>query len=153
MANSIAKLAILLTADATGVKKGFAQAEQSVQSLTSTVSSIAASIAALVGGASAISWGVQLAAEAETAKVGFEVMLGSAEKAAKMFKEIKQFAAETPFESAELVKSARSLKSTAKPACRGDCSKRTSTSFKGEAFRLSLPWLSTSVLPRLPFVG
>lgn len=109
MANSIAKLAILLTADATGVKKGFAQAEQSVQSLTSTVASIAASIAALAGGTAAISWGVQLAAEAETAKVGFEVMLGSAEKAADMLGNIKKFASATPFGAADLRDAAKTM--------------------------------------------
>jgi tape measure domain-containing protein len=109
VANSIAKLAILLTADATGVKKGFAQAEQSVQSLTSTVATIAASIAGLVGGASAVSWGVQLAAEAETAKVGFEVMLGSAEKAADMLSNIKNFAASTPFGGADLRDAAKTM--------------------------------------------
>lgn len=109
MANSIAKLAILLTADATGVKKVFAQAEQSVQSLSSTVMSIGAQLAALIGGASTITWGVQLAAEAETATVGFEVMLGSAEKAAAMLGNIKKFAAATPFGGADLRDAAKTM--------------------------------------------
>lgn len=109
MANSIAKLAILLTTDASGVSKGFAQAEQSVQSFSGQIASIASQLAVLAGGSAAISWGVKLAAEAETAKVGFEVMLGSADKAAKMLDDIKKFAASTPFGGADLRDAAKTM--------------------------------------------
>lgn len=49
---------------------------------------------------------VLLAADLEQTTVGFEVMLGSAEKANKMIKEIRQMAKITPFESVDLFKSA-----------------------------------------------
>jgi tape measure domain-containing protein len=109
MANSIAKLAILLTTDASGVSKGFAQAKVQVQDFSGQIASIAGQLAALAGGTAAISWGVKLAAEAETAKVGFEVMLGSAEKAAKMLGDIKAFAAATPFGGADLRDAAKTM--------------------------------------------
>jgi hypothetical protein len=109
MSNSIAKLAILLTADASGVSRGVAQAQQSIQGLGSQIATFAASIGALAGAGAAISWGVKLAAEAETAKAGFEVMLGSGEKAAAMLKDIKQFAAATPFGGADLRDAAKTM--------------------------------------------
>ena len=109
MANSIAKLAILLTADATGVSKGVAQAQQSIQGFGSQIASFAASIGALAGAGAAVSWGVKLAAEAQTATVAFEVMLGSGEKAAGMLADIKKFAAATPFGGADLRDAAKTM--------------------------------------------
>lgn len=109
MANSIAKLAILLTADASGVGRVFAQAQGQVKNFSNQISGIAAQLGALAGGTAAVGWGVQLAAEAETAKVGFEVMLGSADKAAKMLDDIKKFAASTPFGGADLRDAAKTM--------------------------------------------
>lgn len=45
-----------------------------------------------------------------TAKIGFTTMLGSAEAADKMLKEIQQFAATTPFEFPDLVQAAQKMK-------------------------------------------
>jgi len=48
-------------------------------------------------------------ADYEQAKVSFEVMLGSAEKAGALLKQIADFAAETPFEMPELIDNAKKL--------------------------------------------
>jgi len=56
-------------------------------------------------GASAIS----LAGNLEQTKVGFEVMLGSAEQANKMIGEIRSFAKVTPFETKDLAKAAETM--------------------------------------------
>lgn len=106
MANSIAKLAILLTADAKGIIAPFQRAGQAVQQLSGQVTGL---IGGGVGAAGFVGWGVKLAAEAETAAAGFEAMLGSADKAATMLKEIKKFAASTPFGGADLQDAAKTM--------------------------------------------
>ncbi|NBW11866.1 MAG: hypothetical protein EBR82_27920 [Caulobacteraceae bacterium] len=57
-----------------------------------------------------IAFGAQLAMEAEKAKVGFEVMLKSSDKAAKMMKDIEAFALATPFNEQGLTNNIRLLK-------------------------------------------
>lgn len=112
MANSIAKLAILLTTDASGVGKGFAQAKASVQQFGASLSSMAAQLGLITGAAGAagfVGWGVKLAADAEQAEVGFRVMLGSAEKAKTLLSEIKQFALSSPFGESGLQFGAKQL--------------------------------------------
>lgn len=52
---------------------------------------------------------LKLAADAETAKVKFEVLLGSADKAVKMVAEIDQFAAKTPFGKLEIADATQKL--------------------------------------------
>jgi hypothetical protein len=52
---------------------------------------------------------VNMAAEAEQTHLAFEVMLKSGEKAADMLRDIRKFAAETPFNNAELTDSSRKL--------------------------------------------
>lgn len=52
---------------------------------------------------------VNLAAELEQTSLAFEVMLGSADRAAKMLGEIRKFASETPFNTKELTDSSRKL--------------------------------------------
>jgi tape measure domain-containing protein len=52
---------------------------------------------------------MSLAAETEALATSFEVLLGSGQAAAKMIQDINKFAAETPFEQAELGKAAKQL--------------------------------------------
>src|SRR5687768_6342713 len=52
---------------------------------------------------------VKLAADAEQARVAFTTMLGSAEKANALQDQINQFAASTPFQTAELIAASKSL--------------------------------------------
>lgn len=72
-------------------------------------------VQAALGGVVAIAaglatkFGFGIAADAETAQVAFETLLGSADNAKKMMAELTQFAAETPFEMPELRDAAKSL--------------------------------------------
>jgi hypothetical protein len=65
-------------------------------------------VVALAGGL-AIKFGIGLAAEAETARVSFETMLGSADLARRTLEDLEKFAASTPFELAGLRDAAKTL--------------------------------------------
>src|SRR3982750_1633769 len=60
-------------------------------------------------GAAATGFGLKIAAGNETAQISFETMLGSADKAGAFLKDLKRFAATTPFEFPELQTAAGSL--------------------------------------------
>jgi len=57
----------------------------------------------------AIQTGIETAAGMETAQIGFDTMLGSAQKAQSFLSDLQKFAAETPFEFPELQTAASSL--------------------------------------------
>ncbi|ADG70070.1 phage tape measure protein (plasmid) [Planctopirus limnophila DSM 3776] len=61
--------------------------------------------------AGALGFGIKLAADAEQAEVAFGTLFQSTDKAKAMLGQLNQFAAETPFESPELVSAARMLAS------------------------------------------
>lgn len=52
---------------------------------------------------------VRMAADLEQVTLSFEVMLGSAERAGKLVGDLRRFAAETPFNSADTIQAARQL--------------------------------------------
>lgn len=66
-------------------------------------------IEGLASGFAELKDSVNLAAELEMTTLAFEVMLKSGERAKTMLTEIRQFAAQTPFNNAELTDSARKL--------------------------------------------
>lgn len=86
------------------VGEGFARIGRQVAAV-----GVALGTAAIAGAAGLGVWAIKLAADAETAQVSFTTMLGSVEKAKALMSEISSFAADTPFQTAELVKSATSL--------------------------------------------
>lgn len=61
------------------------------------------------GAGAALGFGLKIAKDAESAKIGFETMLGSGQKADAFLKQLKDFAAKTPFEFPELRESASRL--------------------------------------------
>jgi tape measure domain-containing protein len=69
----------------------------------------AAAAGVLAAGAAAAGFGLKIAANNEQAQVSFETMLGSAEVAGDFLKDLKKFAATTPFEFPELQTAASSL--------------------------------------------
>lgn len=110
MANSIAKLAILLTTDASGMRRGFADARAQVMGASSELSAMNVVGTSLVGTMAAlVAWGVKLNEETKTAAINFRVMLGSAEAAQSLLGEIKQFAIESPFGQSDLQGNAQTL--------------------------------------------
>lgn len=109
---TVAKLNVHLGLNAQALLGGLKQSGSALQGFASQFSSIQGMLAgafAGVGAAGALGWGVKLAAEAQTAQVAFEVMLGSGDKAAAMLKDIKQFAAATPFGAADLRDAAKTM--------------------------------------------
>ncbi len=88
--------------------RGFRGVNRSIGAIRTALSAtvgpamrLASAIAAIGGGVSGLTM-LRLSANAETLAVSFEVLLGSAEKAKEMMADINKFAAETPFEQAEL---------------------------------------------------
>jgi tape measure domain-containing protein len=65
--------------------------------------------AAIAGVGGLAAYSIKLAAEAETSRVAFTTMLGSADKARQLQGEINAFAAATPFQTPELVGAAKAL--------------------------------------------
>ena len=73
----------------------------------------------MLGGGAAVAgvgFGVKLAADAEQAKMAFEVMLHSASKAETMMRDLRKFAAATPFELPGITEAARALLAFSIPA-------------------------------------
>jgi len=68
-----------------------------------------AGLAGLAGIGGSLAMGVKLAAEMETAQIGFTTMLGSAEKAKAFLSDLSKFAASTPFQLGDLRQSAQGL--------------------------------------------
>lgn len=70
---------------------------------------VATSIGILVAAFSWSAWGASLATETEQASVAMRTMLGDAEHAAAVIQELKRFAAETPFQKADLIDAGKQL--------------------------------------------
>lgn len=77
--------------------------------LTGFAARVAAPVLAIGSVIKAATWGIELAAQAETAQKSFETMLGSATRAKQLMGDLEQFGAKTPFELPGLVESARML--------------------------------------------
>src|SRR5688572_8251688 len=94
---------ILITGDASSAQRAFQDAESGASRFGNVKRLGVAAFAAIgVAAGGLIGMGVKVAADAQTAAVGFETMLGSGEKAAAFMKDLQAFAAKTPFEFPEL---------------------------------------------------
>jgi tape measure domain-containing protein len=105
-------MVIHLGLDSKGLTTGAKQAEGTLSALAARAASFGSSFSGLLGGVSfagLAGWGIKLAAEAETAQVAFEVMLGSASRATSMISELKAFSASTPFEFTDLQDATKTL--------------------------------------------
>lgn len=123
------ELSVAITGDAAPLDSEMRRAAGGVQNFSGTISSMSAAAAGGIAGLTAAGvkmgvdlvgaslraassfaqWGLSMASDAEQAAIGFETMLGSGEKAAKMIADIDKFGAITPFESPELRKAADTL--------------------------------------------
>lgn len=106
---SLRQMGTQLQQSAAGLRATGQAAQAMGSSLSQSMTMSLAKIALLSAAISAISFGVKLAAQAEQAEIAFGVMLGSADQAKKTLGEIRQFAAETPFEQPELINAGRKL--------------------------------------------
>ncbi|MFH5805292.1 tape measure protein [Alienimonas sp. DA493] len=73
------------------------------------IGSVAGGLAGIAGVGAAVGWGVKLSAEAETARVAFTTLTGSAEAARATMEELAQFAATTPFDTVDVQEAGRKL--------------------------------------------
>lgn len=92
--------------------KGFAKsARRAFNRVGSSLLSVASAAAstAIAGGLAFGGWGIKVAAEMEQAEIAMQTLVGSMEKGTAIFKEVKDYARETPFEFPELEESARAL--------------------------------------------
>lgn len=80
-----------------------------IRALFNMISSPLGMLGAAGGFGALTVWPLQLAGNMEQAQIGFETMLGSAEKANAFLTKLKKFAAETPFEFPDLRDSAKRL--------------------------------------------
>lgn len=112
----VATLDIVFGARTAKAEKGFAKVSTLSDKLTNKIKGLAAAYlsfrAAQAAGSALIDFAansVKAAAGAQKAAVGFEVLTGSAEKAAETMKTLRQFAATTPFRSDEVRAAGRRL--------------------------------------------
>lgn len=94
------------------MRTGLLPGMSAIQGMKATVAGMVGSLSAMLGGitlAGTAGWGVKLAAEAETAKIGFTALLGSGKAATEMLQQIRDMGKETPFEFGELRGSAQTL--------------------------------------------
>lgn len=126
-ANSIAKLAVLITGDASPLKATLQNASQSVQQFAGTfagggggMASAAAAAApyaaiaaaATAAGAAVIGFakaGIEAASSMEQARISFEVMTGSVATAVSMINELRALAAESPLNFTDIQQAAKIL--------------------------------------------
>ena len=118
MGNTVAELLVRVKADISNMMSGLKTAEGATKSFGGRVGSAMGSLGryggmALAGigaaGVAVVGTGLKIAADMEQAKIGFETMLGSAEKADAFLTDLKDFAAKTPFEFPELQSAASRL--------------------------------------------
>lgn len=113
MGIKVAELLVEVGADVTRATRDLQQFSHQVGSGGLLGSLGKAGVAAFAGiGAAAggmVGVGLKVAGDMEQAKIGFESMLGSAEKADVFLKELKDFAVNTPFEMDSVVEGARRL--------------------------------------------
>lgn len=88
-------------------QKSLTKAEQRIQSFKKGLKFAAVGVAAAVAGIGAVA--LKTAADIEMLETQFEVMLGSAEKAAGLMEELKEFSAATPFALEDLAQGTQTL--------------------------------------------
>jgi tape measure domain-containing protein len=139
MANSIAKLAIVLNTDTSGMLRGFQQARAESRKLAADLNGVGGGAGAAGGnpllgrigssfGAGAlggfamqgavqgahafadwVKWSVQLAEETKEASINFRVMMGDAAQAAGMINGLRRFALQSSFSQGELQHAAQTM--------------------------------------------
>lgn len=96
--------------------KATAEATAGFNGFSGSLLKVAGAIGLVVAGAAGVSKAIGKAADAETLKLQFETILGSAEAATKRFDELAKFAAATPFELPEIGKASKVLETLTKGA-------------------------------------
>jgi len=105
-----------LVANTSGFTKPVGDAQKEYKGFIATLTGSLAQLGLASAGINALfavgrklTWGIELAAQAEQMQVAFSVMLGSGDAAKKMLADLNQFAASTPFELPGIQQAARTL--------------------------------------------
>ena len=115
MAVSIAKLAIMLTTDTSGMRRGFAQGESMATKFGNTISQMGLAASAAVFTAMAASAavfvreGIRMTATMETIRINLDTMTGSAARGKALLDEMWELAAKTPFSFEEVAQAGKVL--------------------------------------------
>lgn len=103
-----------ISASIGGVQKNTAASSNSFASLGKSIMGAAAAYVSFTTAYNALSLGVKVAADLQTAQVGLQTLLGSAEKAQSTIDRLKKEAARTPFELPGLSQATQLLTSVTK---------------------------------------
>ena len=111
---TIGELMVRIGVDASSLRDGLDSATQNIRSSMQKAEEGSKLLLAgvIAAGAGIVAFGVKavtMAGSMEQTQVAFTTMLGSAERATALMKELQQFGAETPFEFPEIQKAAKSL--------------------------------------------
>jgi len=120
MAVKVGELYALLKMDDRQFQKGLRDAKRGMDSAENSARDLAATLTRRLGGAiaavgltklakDAFDAGIALRSFGQQASIGFETMLGGADKARQFMSDLQRFAAETPFEFQGLVRSAQQM--------------------------------------------
>jgi len=104
----IGDLVVNLTANSQRFSRGIKNAGNAVAGFATRATKQIATVGAAFAGL-AIGKGIKEAFNLETLQLQFEILLGSMEQAESMMAQIRKFGAETPFETADIAKSAKAL--------------------------------------------
>lgn len=110
----MADLKIKIGAVTDGLKRGLANAENSMRKFGSKISRIGGTLKSMAGLGVGLLAGMAvksniLAARFEQAEVAFSVMLGSMDKAKQIMQDLTEFSTKTPFTPEEVIKAAKTL--------------------------------------------
>lgn len=105
----IGRLVVRLIGDPSSYLSAIQQAQSATQTFASSTMSVLAQIGVSFSLIGAAVKGIQIAGGFEAAKVDLEVLLGSAEKANKVFKELVDLSTRTPLQLKDLLGPARML--------------------------------------------
>ncbi|NCB47709.1 hypothetical protein EOM81_11915, partial [bacterium] len=116
MSAVVGELVWKVTGDTSGIDKSLKQTDQKTQGLAGNFKSAMGIMAGAVVGAGIAKKifdigkaSIKAAADMETQTVAFTTMLGSADKAQSLIKQVSQFAASTPFQLTELIDASKKL--------------------------------------------
>lgn len=108
MANILAKLAVLISGDASGLNKSISGANRSLSSFQSATNAVSKQLAATIGAVSFVALGreiIKITSEFQKFGAVLTNTLGSNSKAQAALDQIREFAAKTPFSVQELTAS------------------------------------------------
>ncbi len=91
------------------LKEGLAQSKRTVRDNVASMQNMLASAGVSLTGGGLLGFGVKMAAQAETARTAFDVIIKDTEKTTALLKKLDQFSVKTPFTPAEVRKAGQSL--------------------------------------------